>query len=269
LKRIIFSFFKKPFINSVFSVKTDNKKERISNFLWQKEIKTRTHITLDQLNLFLNGELSTYEKSFDSPDIKSLTIPKLKQDLRVSVGIDRGTMSSKESQLFSYNPNYIEDKDDSTYFIVLIKIIDKEKYNVLGCEEIIKSVFEVGYGKKKSSGYGQFEVGKIEDYNEINEPSNVNGFLILGNYLPGKNDNLQNGFYEYNIKYGKLGEHLSMSDNPFKKPIILFSSGSCFYTDKQKEFYGRVTNEGEISDKSRFAVQFGMPFTLNFQSALK
>jgi CRISPR-associated protein Csm4 len=262
-------FYKKPYVNSEFNIKSNNKEERISNFLLHKVIKDRTHITIDQLNLFLNGDLCTYKNSFNLPGIKDLTIPKLKQDLRVSVGIDRETMSSKVSQLFSYNPNYLESKDDQTFFVVFIKIINENKYLELHCEEILRSVFEIGFGKKKSSGYGQFEVNSIESFNEFHEPRNVNGFITLGNYLPDKKDSLQSGFYEYNVKYGKLGEHLSMSENPFKKPIILFTSGSCFYTEKHKEFYGRVTNEGEISEKSPFAVQFGMPFTLNFKTVLQ
>ncbi len=258
-------FFKKPYINTEFKTETKSKRERISNFLKQKELKTKSHITLDQLNLFLNGDINTYEKSFDLPEIKDLKIPILKQDLRVSVEIDRETMSAKKSQLFSYNPNYIETEFDDTYFVIFIKILDENKYNALDCEDILKSVFEIGFGKKKSSGYGQFEVVGVEDFNQFNIINEGKGFLALGNYLPYAKDNLQNGFYDYIVKYGKLGESLSKSDNPFKKPMIFFTSGSCFYNNECKDFYGRVTDNSEISPSNSFAVQFGMPFTLNFK----
>jgi CRISPR-associated protein Csm4 len=258
-------YFKKPYLNSDFSPKSENKNERITNFLKQKEIKSRPYITLDQLNLFLDGDLNTYEKSFDLPGIRDLEIPKLKQDLRVSVEIDRGNLAAKTSQLFSYNPNYLDYEDNETLFVIFIKILDESKYKTLDCEEILKSVFEIGFGKKKSSGYGQFEVMGVEDFNQFNIIKEAKGFLSFGNYLPSSKDNLQNGFYDYIVKYGKLGENLSQSDNPFKKPIIFFVSGSCFYENNCKDFYGRVTDNSEISPTNSFAIQFGVPFILNFR----
>ena len=258
-------FFKKPYINTEFKPETKSKKERIANFLRQKEIKTRAYVTLEQLNLFLNGDLETYEKSFELPEIKTLSVPQLKQDLRISVEIDRETMSSKKERLFSYNPSYVEDKDDNTFIVIFIKIIDEKKYYEFDCESILKSIFEVGFGKKKSSGYGQFEViGEVEKFEGFKELKDSTGFITLGNLLKGKNDNIENAYFEYNVKYGKLGEAYSRSENPFKKPIIFFTTGSCFCTSKGSEYYGRVTEDGEVSPANNFVVQFGMPFTLNF-----
>ena len=256
-------FFPKPYLNNSSIEKIHTKKERVLNFLRMKDEKSREFITLEQLNLFLSGDKDTYLKSFELPDIKDLSYPKLTYDLRVSVEIDRQKLSSKESQLFSYNPLYVKDSNE-TSFVIFIKIIDEVKYNEYKCEEILKSVFDIGYGKKKSSGYGQFEVSEPEPFSGFNEPENSNGFVTLGNYLPSQSDNLIDGFYEFNVKYGKLGEQLSKSENPFKQPIILFKPGSCFVTNRSKDFYGRITNKGEISEVNNFAVQFGMPFTLNF-----
>ena len=48
----------------------------------------------------------------------------------------------------------------------------------------------------------------------------------------------------------------------------MIKPGSFFFTEKQKEYYGRVTVDGEASPANPFAVQFGIPFTLNFFSEL-
>jgi CRISPR-associated protein Csm4 len=236
----------------------------IENFLKHKEIKTKKFITLEQLNLFLNGETIAYEDSFEKTEIKSLRTPRLMQDLRVSVEIDRNTFSHKEGQLFSYNPFYVDDEEDQTFFIVLIKILDAEKFISFQCEEMLKSVFETGFGKKKSSGYGQFEVLDLTDYSVFKDPKETDGFLTLGNYLPSANDKIEDGYYEFNVKYGRLGESYSQGTNPFKRPIILFQSGSCFLSKVRNDYYGRMTNRSEITDYKPNVVQIGMPFTLNF-----
>ncbi|HAB50664.1 MAG TPA: hypothetical protein DCE80_00560, partial [Ignavibacteriales bacterium] len=79
---------------------------------------------------------------------------------------------------------------------------------------------------------------------------------------------ITSGRYYTHVKYGKLGEELSLSRIPFKKPMLMIKPGSFFFTEKQKEYYGRVTVDGEASPANPFAVQFGIPFTLNFFSEL-
>lgn len=255
-------FFPKPLISTPFMLKGENKRNRINSFLKHKEAKSRNLITVEQLNYFLKGDFVSYDDSFESPHIKEIALPVLNEDLRVSVEIDRETFASKEHNLFSYHPVYTE--PDAT-FAIFVKITDPDKYEDYQCENILKAVFEIGYGKKKSSGYGEFKVVSFSDYTKFSEPDEPNGFIVLGNYLKSPDDKCTDGFYETNVKYGKLGEELSQSPNPFKSPIILFTAGSCFFTDQKKEFYGRITDESEISPVA-FVRHFGTPFTLNIFS---
>lgn len=165
-----------------------------------------------------------------------------------------------EGRLFSYKPKY---SGENVEFVVLVKMIDEINFKEFKCEQILKEVFTVGFGKKKSSGYGHFEVLYFEEFNGINEPKESNSFLVIGNFLPNSNDKITPLGYDYNTKYAKFGEELSSSENPFKNPMVFLTAGSCFKTENIKEFYGRITNEGEISPTIPFAVQFGMPFVLN------
>jgi len=248
-------FFPKPLKLTPPKFESKNKKERVKNFIKQKESKSRKLVTLDELNLYLNGELEDFEKSLSKTDSKDF--PHFEEDLRVSVEIDRQTFQSKNGQLFSYNPKYL-DKD--TCVIVFIKILDETKWIVNNCEKILKSVFEIGYGKKKSSGYGQFNVIEFVDFNEFNEPDESDGFVNLSHYLPANDDKIIDAYYDINVKYGKFGEEKSNSQNPFKPPMLLLKPGSCFITDHKKDFYGRaITN---FSDYMPQAIHNGFSFSL-------
>lgn len=246
-------FFPKPLIHfKPANEKVNSKKEKILKFQINKELKSKQLLTLKQFNLLLNGKINELYNALIANESE---YPKYFTDLRTSVEIDRQKMSSKEGQLFSYYPKFL---DENTRVVFLVKVLNQNNFDNFQCEQILKDVFEIGYGKKKSSGYGQFEVVSFIDFKEFEEPSRSSGFVTLGNYLPSEMDNIApESNYDFIVKYGKLGEEKSLSENPFKKPLILFTPGSVFYTDKAKPFYGRIT------DFELGAVQFCMPFTLN------
>lgn len=255
--------FPRPYIFSKPELK-ETKAEKVLEFVKRKSNKERNYVTIAELNSFLkSGKVTIEEKNekVNAKDKQKKRRPILSEALRVSVQIDRSTFGSSEGRLFSYNPKYI--REDVSY-VIIIKVIDETAYKSFECESILKDVFRVGFGKKKSSGYGQFEVGNLTEINTFEEPTESNAFMVLGNYLPSEADKVSPIGYDINTKYGKLGEEYSQSENPFKNPIVFLTAGSCFQTTKVKNHYGRVTNEGEISDLNSFAVQFGMPFTLNF-----
>jgi len=258
--------FPRPFIFQKPETK-ENKVDKILEFVERKKSKERNYLTLSEINKFLSTgkiELEVIKEENDTKKRKKGRI--IKESLRVSVQIDRNSYASAEGKLYSYNP--IFSRDDVS-FVVLLKILNEDKYNEFDCVNILKETFTIGFGKKKSSGYGQFEVLEYEEFNEIIEPVEPNAFYVLGNYLPSNEDNVSHIGYDINTKYGKFGEELALSENPFKNPIVFLTAGSCFKTNKKKNFYGRVTIENEISERNNFAVQFGMPFSLNFKTSSK
>jgi CRISPR-associated protein Csm4 len=262
-------FFPPPIYVSPVSKFSSNKKDGITAMLKNKENKSLGFISIRQLNAFLSGDLNEYSRQeppmYENLNKKKRLIPGFDSELRVGVQIDRVSLKSKEGQLFSYHPKFLKEGNKLTF---LIKVISKEHFNHFNCEAILKEVFEYGYGKKKSSGYGHCTSISITEFNGIAEPDRPNGFITLGNYLPSNEDGLQDGTYDTFVKYGRLGEEYSTSSNPFKKPMLMIKGGSVFYTSKQKEFYGRVTTEGEVSTSNPFAVQFGIPFTLKFKGSI-
>lgn len=255
--------FPRPLIFSKPEIKL-TKTEKVLEFVKRKSSKERNSINLNELNKFLNsGKVELDEMPVtDSSSKPKIKKPAMSESLRVSVQIDRSTFGSSEGRLFSYNPKYIR---EDVFYVLLIKIIDESAFKYFMCEKILRDIFTTGFGKKKSSGYGQFEVGNMVEFNEIKEPEESDAFMVLGNYLPAESDRALPIGYETNTKYGKLGEEFSQSENPFKNPILFLVAGSCFKSENKKYFYGRVTDEGEISSTNPFTVQFGMPFSLNFK----
>lgn len=252
-------FFPIPLYQTPYEFSAETKKERIKKFLHYKEFKSKKYITLVQLNHFINNRLNEYNISFEDQYHSNLTYPKFNSSLKAGVRIDRASLAAAEGQLYSVNPDYT---GENTQISILIKIFNDKHFEEFKCEEILKDVFVIGYGKKKSTGFGEFELLNYSEYKGIEEPDSSNGFIIMGNYLPSSNDKIKNAYYDTNMKYGRLGEELSKSDNPFKKPILFLIAGSCFFTDSKKDFYGRVTSKGEISDYFLHAIQSGIPFSI-------
>lgn len=236
------------------------KEKKIIELLNKKKERENRYVSLKSLQAFLEGELAEYEGLLETDPAPS---PKIIKDLRIHVGIDRNTLTHRDGLLFEQNPEYLDDK---TSYAILLKVFDEEAFTTeFAVESIFKDLFEIGFGKKKSSGYGAIEWQGMDEYPDLTEPiEGCNGFYTLGNYLPSKNDGIHDAFYRFFVKYGKLGETGASGPNPFKKPMIMMKPGSCFEVGDAKKFYGRITTPGEISTTDNVR-HFGMPFTLNYK----
>ncbi|GAB1444296.1 hypothetical protein MASR2M39_31460 [Ignavibacteriales bacterium] len=245
---------------SDYTSKTDTKEEKIKKLLDKKADRESRYVSQKSLQAFLNGEFGMDEGLLKTDEASR---PKIIKDLRIHVGIDRSTLTHGDGLLFEQNPEYLGDK---TSYAILVKILDESAYKDFEVESIFKDVFITGFGKKKSSGYGAFEWNGMDNYENLTEPDgDCNGFYTLGNYLPSIEDEIKDGYYRFFVKYGKLGETRASGPNPFKKPVIMMKPGSCFEVEKARDFYGRITNQREISTTDN-VVQFGMPFTLNIKN---
>lgn len=256
-------YFPKPIYSKIINDdKILFKAEKLKQMCIYKERKSKKHIDTETLNLYLEGDFKKYEESIYRKD----SIRTFEDYLRTNVQISRETLSAAESRLFNYAPKYLNTKltkkDNRIDICFLIKVIDDDNFKKFNCKELLKEVFNIGFGKKKSSGFGEFEIIEFDEYKELRESEDSDCFLNLSNYLPSENDKISDRYYEYHVKYGKLGEELSQSENPFKKPIIFFKPGSVFFTNENKDFYGRCTNPGEISESFPEAIQNGYSFSL-------
>lgn len=105
--------------------------------------------------------------------------------------------------------------------------------------EELKNIFtfigDGGFGRDKSTGKGYFTF-KVNEGIDLQDAKNPNAFMTLSSFIPKENDPVD-GYYHTLLKYGKLGGLYAkgmseVNNNPFKKPLIMFSAGSVFY-DKE------------------------------------
>lgn len=122
-------------------------------------------------------------------------------------------------------------------------------------EKLLRHIESTGYGKKKSSGYGQVKLESFEPFDGFPVPSDGNGFVSLSAFNPSARDPVK-GAWQTIVKYGKMGEEYATGGNPFKNPLLMFQAGSTFYDMPVREFYGRMVRG--LSGSYPQAVQYGL-----------
>ncbi|MDP8238811.1 MAG: hypothetical protein P9X24_06960 [Candidatus Hatepunaea meridiana] len=107
-------------------------------------------------------------------------------------------------------------------------------------KELLGLLSKVGFGRDKSVGLGQFillDIEKLDDWDNIPD---ADGFISLSSYVPATNDPTD-GRWKIRVKKGALGEHLALSELPFKRPLIQFEPGAVFRSDGNlRPWCGRV-----------------------------
>lgn len=173
--------------------------------------------------------------------------------LHSSINRITGT-TGEEGTLFELPEYAIEQNEISIY----LKIRD-------GWEERVSSLFKdlslTGYGKKKSVGKGAFEIiGEFETFDGFNDFDGANGFVSLSNFVPAKSDPTD-GFYKTLVKYGKLGGEFTFCGKPFKKPLMMITTGSSFKVKEYiKLFYGRMVED--MAPAKPEVVHYGYAFSV-------
>ncbi len=139
-----------------------------------------------------------------------------------------------------------------------IYIVTTSDDKILSKENLIKLLEFVGlsgYGKDASVGLGKFEISKIE---EIENKVKSNSVMTLSSCaLNHENVLIDKTFYKTKTHFGRHGDFVACSDNPFKKPIILAKSGALisFKEEYTLPYFG--VGIGNISNSQANAVHQG------------
>lgn len=109
-------------------------------------------------------------------------------------------------------------------------------------EELLGLLSKVGFGRDKSVGLGQFLLLGLEKLEGWDNIPDANGFMSLSSYVPATGDPTD-GRWKIRVKKGMLGEHLALSELPFKRPLIQFEPGAVFRSDERpRPWYGRIAS---------------------------
>jgi CRISPR-associated protein Csm4 len=121
----------------------------------------------------------------------------------------------------------------------------------------VKYMGLTGYGGKKSTGKGQFDLAEISEW--AFDETNPNAFMVLSNYVPRVTDPTC-GWYRMDIRYGKLGEEYAWDVNPYKRPMLFIAPGSVFLASSPRSYYGRaVRNISTREEVISFGHTVAMP----------
>ncbi len=209
----------------------------------------------------LQQDIITPEKLFralnDCYD-ETIELKKKQQSMMVQHNtIDRIKGSVREGGLFSQEETFFD--NDFGIFEVYLKTV---YFSFKDLERIFEYISSGGFGRDKSTGKGYFtfEIREGIDLPESKEP---NAFMTLSSYIPKENDPTE-GYYNMIHKYGKLGGLYAkgtseVNGNPFKVPLIMFSSGSVFFdgNHEQNKVYGSLLkNVHQNKDIRHYAYAF-------------
>ena len=213
----------RPIVPDTMSDEHQGLTERRKGFRDRKTAKGTKLLTIEEFARTINGE-----QLIPSPKERvETTMVTLKNQINRLTGT---TGAEGAGQLFSFEQ--YRWTSISIYLKVANEFVDKAR-------ELFQYLARSGYGKRKSVGYGQVRLVDFEPFPGFPSPADANGFITLSNFVPAVRDPTS-GHWEVLVKYGKLGEEFAIAGDPFKKPLIMFTAGSCFHDLPCREYYGRL-----------------------------
>jgi CRISPR-associated protein Csm4 len=196
-------------------------------------VKKAKKVLYIKSNLFFQEKFAFSEKNIIQRinDEKEEVVATTAYRMHNTINRLTGTTSEIDGGLHSTKEVFTNDKNSVCDIYVLTMLeIDRLK-------ELFVWTFENGYGADKSTGKGSVSLLSVES---VHFPESGNRAMAIGSFIPDKKEELINLRADLFTKFGKLGGTFVTSENPFKKPLIMYKSGSTFSSSEHKEFVGTL-----------------------------
>lgn len=228
-----------------------SKVESLDDYREAKKLKRISWVTPDTFESIRNGNLNNHIEGGLQTYTTFTTLHSTVNRMTGTTG-DEGSLFELEEYTF-----HTETQESDTISIYL-KIKSGYEAKVLA---FFEDLAKTGYGKKKSVGKGAFDIeGQLEPFDKFDNFDGANGFVSFSNFIPSKTDPV-NGFYKTFVKYGKLGGEYTFCGNPFKKPLMMLTTGSTFHVNGDiNQFYGRMIEN--VSPAKPEVVHYGYAFAV-------
>lgn len=110
----------------------------------------------------------------------------------------------------------------------------REDISIKQVRTALQRIGETGFGKDASTGLGKFDVISMAEVNLFAIGSDMpNACYTLAPSVPEKNTFLQTYFIPF-TRFGKHGDILAKSSNPFKNPVIMADEGAVFIPENME-----------------------------------
>jgi CRISPR-associated protein Csm4 len=174
---------------------------------------------------------------------------------RVQTTIDRDSGTAAEGQLFETHCQYVESANGSLAVYVRT---DRHLEPLVAC---FRALALTGYGKKSSSGLGEFKViGDPERCEWLDAVPNANAFVALNHFVPALTDPVD-GIWRTHVTFPKFNS--KAVKDVFKGAILMLTPGSVFLTGRAvpRPWYGSVIPmpRPEVPKAIHYALCFPAP----------
>ncbi len=120
-----------------------------------------------------------------------------------------------------------------TELLVFI-LIDESATDIQRVSKALERIGQFGFGRDASTGLGRF---KVCGHNLLTfpDPSSANGCYTLAPSVPER-ERFAKVYFKPFIRFGKHGDSLAKSKNPFKNPVIMADEGAMFFPEDRTVF---------------------------------
>lgn len=118
--------------------------------------------------------------------------------------------------------------------LVVFAGIDESRITIEQIKLCLERTGESGFGKDASTGLGRFDLGDVDEISPMGSKE-PNACYTLSPSVPEK-EGLKDYYYSPFVRFGKHGDNLAKSANPFKNPVITADEGAVFFPKNGETF---------------------------------
>ena len=242
--RKFFYAFKRPGMSIYFLFPTPkgNKKESLEQLKENKKkkwMKVDESLSLDLKSIEYLTDKELVEKAHRkaTDDTRRMMGGKRHQEFCLEFiqqhnTINRMTMTTGEGMFAPFTETnffYYPETELSVFILV-----DEDATDIEKVRTALENIGKFGFGRDASTGCGRFELGK---HGELDLPSveSPNACYVLGPVVPEKGLFSDHYFTPF-VRFGKHGDVLAKSGNPFKNPVLMADEGAIFVTKNPDVF---------------------------------
>ena len=145
--------------------------------------------------------------------------------------------------------------------LAVFVLVDEEALDPERLEAGLQRIGDFGFGRDASTGLGRFCVTGAESCDPPSL-SEANAMYTLAPSAPVKGAMVQS-YYTPFVRFGRHGDRLAVSKNPFKNPVLMADEGAVFvpreFSAFEKPYLGRAIGNVSLADP-RTVVQGYSPY---------
>lgn len=149
--------------------------------------------------------------------------------------INRSTMTTGEGMFSPYTVSAFSYYPETRLSVFCL--LDEEATDIDRVFVALERIGRFGFGRDASSGLGKF---RMEQWKEVGIPSTegVNACYALSPVVPEQDAFVESYFTPF-VRFGKHGDSLARSGNPYKNPVIMADEGAVLVPGDKEAVFAR------------------------------